>query len=579
MLLPTRGGYAFATPLLREAAYAGVGKADLADRHARLVRWAAGLSAPVPSSGWTADTLDAFIAEQAERAANLADAVSLRPEAPARSVAPLGVAALGRLARRAIRAGEPGQAAALRAQRALAWPGVQLPSADRLVLASALLQLGRAPEALDDAEKIAADVRHRRPGEPARALLLAGRAYRVLGDTERGDQAWAEALAGGHRRLTSPPSGPRRCAASAWRSTGAVGCARRRQLPSRRWPSPRSPATGAARRGPCRTWPGSRPRSATSPPPTRPSAAPPGSSPSWATPPVGPGCAAPPRSPGCSPAGCTRPAAWRTPFLPFGERVGERWAVGTLRAVDAFAAAELGDLAAADREARRAYHEFDEIDDDWGRAFALVVRGVVARGLGEPEHAIDLLADACRYGERTGHPLLLGMAHTIRGFALLDAGDPAAAEADAHTVLAVIKPHDVVEAARVGPRVLLGCARLALGRRRRGPRRPARGRRADSAAIGAAVAPAGRGRVRVGAARRRSGRRGGRGGPAGGRAAGRGRAQPGRRRPGAGPGAGRRPGSCGEARAAAAAAVADRLRDPAGQRAARRRRGARRDPA
>ena len=104
-------------------------------------------------------------------------------------------------------------------------------------------------------------------------------------------------------------------------------------------------------------------------------------------------------------------------FLPFGERVGEKWAVGTLRAVAAFAAAELGDLAEADREARRAFHEFDETDDDWGRAFALVVRGVVARGLGEYEHAIDLLGEACRYSERTGHPLLLGIAHTIRGFA------------------------------------------------------------------------------------------------------------------------------------------------------------------
>jgi tetratricopeptide (TPR) repeat protein len=150
-------------------------------------------------------------------------------------------------------------------------------------------------------------------------------------------------------------------------------------------------------------------------------------------------------------------------FLPFGERVGERWTVGTLRAVGAFAAAELGDLAEADREARRAYRDFDAIDDDWGRGFALVVRGVVARGLGEPAHAMDLLSDACRLGEATGHPLLLGMAYTIRGFVALDLGDPVAAEADAHAVLAVVKPHDVVDAARVGPRVLLGCARLATG--------------------------------------------------------------------------------------------------------------------
>ena len=41
-----------------------------------------------------------------------------------------------------------------------------------------------------------------------------------------------------------------------------------------------------------------------------------------------------------------------------------------------------------------------------GAGFALVVRGVVARGLGEPEHALDLLTDALEYADRTGHPLL-----------------------------------------------------------------------------------------------------------------------------------------------------------------------------
>src|SRR5262245_63402231 len=84
-------------------------------------------------------------------------------------------------------------------------------------------------------------------------------------------------------------------------------------------------------------------------------------------------------------------------FLPFGERVGEHWAVGTLRGVEAFAAAELGELAVADRDARRAYRDFAVTDDNWGRGFALVVRGVVARGLGEHHHAVDLLTDAERY--------------------------------------------------------------------------------------------------------------------------------------------------------------------------------------
>jgi tetratricopeptide (TPR) repeat protein len=150
-------------------------------------------------------------------------------------------------------------------------------------------------------------------------------------------------------------------------------------------------------------------------------------------------------------------------FLPFGERVGEQWAVGTLRAVEAFAAAELGELAEADRGARRAYRDFALASDDWGRGLALVVRGVVARGLGSLDHAYDLLTDALGYGEKTAHPLLIGMAGTIRGFVDLERGNVVAAEADAQAVLAVVEPHNVMEPAEVGPLVLLGAARLAAG--------------------------------------------------------------------------------------------------------------------
>jgi class 3 adenylate cyclase/tetratricopeptide (TPR) repeat protein len=478
MLLTTRGGYVFATPLMREAAYAGVGKADLAERHAHLARWAVGLVAPpesanagltgarsrfvVPglSRGGTAETVDGFIAEQAERAAKQADAVSLRPEAPARTVAPLGVEALGRLARRAIQAGEPGQAAHF-GQRALALARGELPNADRLVLASALVQLGRAPQALIDIKAILATSVDDSVTR-ARALLLAGRAYRMIGDTERGDQTWVDALqvataadlpteraealrrigmedyrlgrlieaqSGFRQALTiAETSGDRRGQAwalqnLAWVATTLGDFATSDAILGRaaRLFAELGDTTGRA----------------------------------WLR----------------GTTAFTRLLAGRLhearrlahAFLPFGERVGETWAVGTLRAVAAFAAAELGDLAEADREARRAFHEFDETDDNWGRAFALVVRGVVARGLGEYEHAIDLLGDACRYSERTGHPLLLGIAYTIRGFALLETGDAVSAESDAHAVLAVVKPHGVVEAARVGPKVLLGCAQLAQG--------------------------------------------------------------------------------------------------------------------
>jgi tetratricopeptide (TPR) repeat protein len=150
-------------------------------------------------------------------------------------------------------------------------------------------------------------------------------------------------------------------------------------------------------------------------------------------------------------------------FLPFGDRVGEGWAVGTLRAVEAYAAAELGELAEADREARRAYRDFAVVSDDWGRGLALVVRGAIARGLNEPDHAIDLLSGALEYADRTGHPLLLGMAGTLRGFAYLQRGDLAAAEADARRVMTAVEPHNPLAPAQVGPRVLLAEARLKAG--------------------------------------------------------------------------------------------------------------------
>jgi len=460
MLLPTRGGYLFATPLMREAAYAGVGKADLADHHARLARWAAGLALPVPSLGWTTDTLDAFIADQAERAASLADEVRLRPEASARSVAPLGVAALSRLARRAIRAGEPGQAAEL-SQRAGAIGGGALPAADRLVRASALLQLGRTKEALAEAEQAGGDAADDAESR-ARSLLVAGRAHVTLGDSERGDRAWQESLA---------------VAASAGLPTERAEVLRRIGMEEYRRGRLHEAQSGFQEALAIAEGSGDRRGQAWAL-----------QNLAWVATTLGDFAAADAtlgraarlfaelgdasgRAWLRGTTAFTRLLAGRLhearrlahAFLPFGERVGEHWAVGTLRAVGAFAAAELGDLSSADREARRAYREFDEIDDDWGRGLALVVRGVVARGVGEAGHAVDLLSDACRYGERTGHPLLLAMASTIRGFACLDIGDPVSAESDAHAVLAVIKSHDAVEAARVGPRVLLGCARLAVG--------------------------------------------------------------------------------------------------------------------
>nr|WP_205862360.1 adenylate/guanylate cyclase domain-containing protein [Planosporangium thailandense] len=469
MLRRVKGGYAFATPLLREAAYAGVGKADLAERHALLARWAAD---PDPSArpqpgvprpgrvGMTAEAADAFVAEHAERATALADAVGLRSDAAVRAVAPLGVAVLGRLARKALVSGEPSQASA-HAERAAKLAGGNLSPADRLIHARALLQIGRVTEALGYAEKIAANAADE-PAVRSGALLLAGRAYRMMGDPERAYITWQEALeaatvagrpaerAEAMRRIGMGDYLAGRLAEAGERFAAAYQLAvetgdRRSQawsLQNLAWvTTTRGDFAGAD----LTLGRSARKFAELNDPVGR----------AWLR-----GTTAFVRM---LAGRLTEARRLARVFLPFGERVGEAWAVGTLRSVEAFAAAELGELAEADREARRSYRDFAAADDDWGRGLALVVRGVVARGLGESSHATDLLSDALEYGEKTGHPLLIGMARTIRGFVHVSHGDAEAAEVDARAALAVVEPHDVLEPAHVGPRALLAAARLAAG--------------------------------------------------------------------------------------------------------------------
>ncbi|SIN25391.1 Predicted ATPase [Micromonospora cremea] len=461
MLHRTRLGYAFATPLMREAAYAGVSKAELAERHAALARWAAPRdeAAAGTPGGFTDEARDDFVATHVERAATLADAVKLRPDAPARAVVPLGIAALGRAARRSLSAGEPALAVEY-AERATELARDGVPAADRVVHARALLQIGRVVDALAYAEKIAANAGDE--AVRASALLLAGQAQQTLGDQGRAVAAWQEALqvatAGGLPTLR----------ASAMRRLGMADfvTGRLSQASSRLAAAYQVSLGAQDRRG--QAW--SLQNLA------------------WVTTTRGDfagtdavlGRAARLFAELKDPygrawlrgttafarllAGRLREACRLAQvFLPFGERVGEAWAVGTLRAVAAFATAELGDLAEADREARRAYREFAAASDDWGRGFALVVRAVVARGLGEPEHAADLLTDALAYAEQTSHPLLTGMAGTLRGFVALDMGDCETAEQAARAVLTAVEPHNPQAPAQVAPRVLLATARLAAG--------------------------------------------------------------------------------------------------------------------
>ncbi|MGA5303268.1 adenylate/guanylate cyclase domain-containing protein [Nucisporomicrobium flavum] len=466
MLHRVRGGYAFATPLMREAAYAGIGKADLAERHAYLARWAAPES--ITTLGYDAasrlsmgeNERDAFVAAHVECAVELADQVRLRPEASVRDVAPLGVAALGRMARRALANIEPAASIAY-AERATGLTKDGLPLSDQLVHARALLRLGRATEALTHGEKIAESAENE-PVCRAEALLVVGRAQEALGDVPKAVVAWQEAL----EVATEAELAPER--ANAMRRLGMADfLAGRLSQASSRFASAYQVTLAAGdRHG--QAWALQNL--------------------AWVTTTRGDfagtaavlGRAARLFAELGDPVGRSwlrgttafaRLLAGRLQesrrlariFLPFGDRVGEGWAVGTLRAVEAYAAAELGDLAEADGEARRAYRDFDVVSDDWGRGLALVVRGVIARGVGEFDHAHDLLTDALGYADRTGHPLLLGMAGTLRGFVALQRGDGEAAEDDARRVMTSVEPHNPLAPAQVGPRVLLAEARMRAG--------------------------------------------------------------------------------------------------------------------
>jgi class 3 adenylate cyclase/tetratricopeptide (TPR) repeat protein len=466
MLHRVRGGYAFTTPLMREAAYAGIGKADLADRHAYLANWAApetmdrlGFDSASRLS-LTDSERDAFVATHAECAVELADAVRLRPEAAVRDVAPMGIAALGRLARRALANIEP-TASLEYAERAAILAKDDLPLPDQLVHARALLRLGRAEEALAHGEKIALSA-DEEPVCKAEALLVVGRAHEALGDSGRAVAAWQEAL----EVATEAELLPER--ANAMRRLGMADflAGRLSQASSRFAAAYQVTLAAGDRHG--QAWALQNL--------------------AWVTTTRGDfagtdavlGRAARLFAELGDPVGRSwlrgttafaRLLAGRLQesrrlariFLPFGDRVGEAWAVGTLRAVEAYAASELGELGEADGEARRAYRDFNAVGDDWGRGLALVVRGAIARGLGEFDHAHDLLTDALGYADRTGHPLLLGMAGTLRGFIALQRGDLTAAEADARRVMTAIEPHNPLAPAQAGPRVLLAEARIRSG--------------------------------------------------------------------------------------------------------------------
>ncbi|WP_162181691.1 tetratricopeptide repeat protein, partial [Glycomyces tenuis] len=151
-------------------------------------------------------------------------------------------------------------------------------------------------------------------------------------------------------------------------------------------------------------------------------------------------------------------------FLPIGERSGDVFAVGLLRATGAAASVELGHPEGADAAARKSFRDFERIDDDWGRGFAKYVRALAALKIGALDHAADLAEAAESYGIATGHPLLISLARNLRGRCALAAGDLDEAEAAARASLE-LGTDDVLEPARAAGEALLADVEAAQGNR------------------------------------------------------------------------------------------------------------------
>jgi len=149
--------------------------------------------------------------------------------------------------------------------------------------------------------------------------------------------------------------------------------------------------------------------------------------------------------------------------LPLAGASGERWGVAALLAIEALAAAELGDVDGAVLAAEQSRERFCGLGDRWGQSLALVAAGVAARGAGEPDRAADLLAEAALLGEAGPHPIVGALALVTEGYARLDQGDLGAAESAALRASGLLDGLDLAPHAALGAQVLQAQVQRARG--------------------------------------------------------------------------------------------------------------------
>jgi class 3 adenylate cyclase/tetratricopeptide (TPR) repeat protein len=454
------GSFRFGHTLVRDVAYAGLAKAERARRHAAAAAHAAGLSG---GRGAEADTV---AASQGERAVRLAAEMGLPPDDPAWAGRGLAFPALARLGQASL--GRDDNVAAdelLSRALALDAPGFGEPLPSDLVVPVrvARAEARAALHRLDEAERdLVAALGSPEDSTRAAALLVLGDVRRKRGDDDGAAAAFVQSLAAagaaGIDRLSGEAlrqlglldyfDGRLRSAEERFRQAHAlaerVGDAR-----GAGW-ALQHLAWSATTRGDYELADATLERAAEVF-----AALEDGGGLSWVA----------------GTEGFVRLLQGRFTeardvagsVLPIGEATGERWGVAALLTIDAFAAAELGDIDDATREAATARASFSELGDAWGSALATIVEGAAARGADDPARAVGLLVEAVQIADDGGHPVITSLALVVQGYAHLDRGDLDGAEACAYRASALLSGLDLEPHANLGAKVLLAQVRRARG--------------------------------------------------------------------------------------------------------------------
>lgn len=459
----TGDGLRFGHTLVRDVAYAGLTKSERARRHA-----AAAEHAAYGAGGGRSTDADAVAASQGERAIRLAAEMSLPPDDPAWNARGIAFAALARLG-----AASLGRDDNVNAERLLARAvalgeatyGESLP-ADlvvpvRVAHAEALAGLHRLSEA---EEQLAPALVAEQDGVRAGALLVVGDVRRKRGDLIGATEAFVSALA------AAGPAGLDRISGAALRQLGLLAYfdGRLRDAEGRF----RAAHELAVQIGDDRgagwalqhlAWSATTRGDYTLAQQTLERAAglfrtlEDSGGLSWV---AGTECFVRLLQGRLSEA-----RALAGMLLPLGEAAGERWGVAALLTIDALAAAELGDITAAQWAAERAAGRFEELGDAWGQALALTAAGIAARGADEPGRALTHLEAAAALSGRGHFPLVQSLALVAAGYAALDRGDVLGAQGYARQASAVLSGLDLEPHAALGARVLLAQSLRLRGER------------------------------------------------------------------------------------------------------------------